>query len=216
MKKIKGIVFVGVFLFSPIFSWSQLALDKELFDSLISRRIHRQSISSIVYVVKMAYEDKKKKELNFSISPIYLKNDIPVDVIGLYKKSNTVLYIRNTDILIDSALKKEIIYRNSEAYKNITNTLKGDQSKGDMLTLYLDLPVYHIKKMKLSKNYIITWRLYIPYNTAPQKYWPVEKYVYAGFSIDKFDYLKYTDINGSFNSCYKKTIKTKKFKLQHH
>ena len=163
-------------------SISQILLNKELLDSLISKTVTNnvllksQGHSYPVFhsVIKLVQLKNCRYYINASSTRISVRADIPNNAL-IYLHNNKLIFMLLERISVDDNLQDKLIYPQSDFYKQILDSIEMPFRPINGLMISREkLIVYKIRRRIYNKkHFVITSQTFIPYKSAPKRFQPV-------------------------------------------
>lgn len=202
------------FTLSDYGAFARVIVSQSLLDSIIANTIEKTEVQPSLgisayterFILKIQQDTKNKNNIFFSCTYVLLRKDYPEDAcIYFYKKQ--CFFILFDDVTIDNTLEKVLKCPDTEPYHQVMDSLDFTYRKpGGVIFERRKLVVYKISKTWYSnRKYKITSKTYIPFSTAPQKFWPINSFSELVVPINSFSSF-YIDERHRFTDLYYKEV----------
>ena len=195
-------------------AFAQITISSNLLDTVISNTIEKNEAflspgkSGYIerFVIKIQQDPDNKNNIFFSYTYVILRCDYPADA-SIYDHNNQTYFILFDEVTIDSTLEMAIKHPNTASYHQIMDSLKFTYRRpGGVIFERRKLVVYKLSKSWYSdRKYKLTSKTYIPFSSAPQKFWPIKSFSDEVFPNNKLSTF-YIDARGRFTDLYYKEI----------
>jgi hypothetical protein len=225
-KKLIGIYSLGIVLLILFAqkAFPQIIVSSDLIDSLIVNTIKKNEVFTSPdisgytnrFVIRIQQNPDNKNNIFFSYTYVILRRDYPADA-NIYYFDKQYYFVLFDEVAINKELELAIKRPNTASYQQLMDSLEFTYRRPYGLAVERrKLVVYKVSKSWCSRRkYKITSKTYIPFSSAPKKYWPIISFSDEVVPNTKFSSL-YIDARHRFTDLYYKEIepiKPIKFRL---